>query len=532
MLYTLKKADEKSLAAIKEEMQIRQTKEIFLLFSLGSQFDHLIKQEIEKLGVFCLVADPASVTAEDVKKVNPIGIILSGGPVSVYDTPPPFDERIFNLGITVLGICLGFQLWAKHLGIGVISADKREFGTHKLTVLNPARLFLNCPSNMPVLESHGDRVVHDKLEVLAETENAPVAAGQFKHLYGVQFHPEVTETEYGSQIFKNYIFEICGAKDCFPAAKVAQQKIKDLRKQIGDKKVLLALSGGSDSSTCAYLLQQALHGKKGQVRAIYIKGIDRPEDEAHVIEYFGNQDWLELMIVDATDRFLAVLKGKTTMKEKRIAMREVYKAVLEEEAALFGATFIVQGTLYTDISESGGGYDSGATKAQIKLHHNVNLGFSITEILPLADCVKDSGRNIGREIGVPEVLLTRYPFPGPGMVVRIEGEVTRINLAIARQADEIFIEGLRKWNLYSTVWQAGATVEQSITTCTKGDDATSGVVVSIWAVWSVNGFTARRARLPDDFLDYVAQRLANEIREVGEVTYRITGKPPTTIEKG
>jgi len=521
-----------ALAQIEEEKQIRQTNEIFLLFSLGSQFDHLIKQEVEKLGVFCLVADPASVTAEDVKKVNPIGIILSGGPVSVYDTPPPFDERIFDLGIPVLGICLGFQLWAKHIDVEVVPAPKREFGTHTLSIIKPSKLFQNCPNQMPVLESHGDRIEMGNLYISGKTENAPVAAAEYKHLYGVQFHPEVTETKFGPQIFKNFCFEICGAKDRYPAAKVAEKKIETLRQQINDKKVLLALSGGSDSSTCAYLLKHALKGKKVQVRAIYIKGIDRPEDEAHVLEYFGNQDWLDLKVVDATERFLAVLKGKVSMREKRIAMREVYKAVLEEEAALFGASFIIQGTLYTDISESGGGYDSGAKKAQIKLHHNVNLGFNVTEILPLSDCVKDSGRNIGREIGVPEVLLTRHPFPGPGMVVRIEGEVTPLNLAIARKADEIYIGALRKWKFYDTVWQAGATVEQSITTCTKGDDATSGVVVSIWAVWSVNGFTARRARLSDDFLDYVAQRLGNEIREVGEVTYRITGKPPTTIEKG
>ena len=533
MLYTLKKATTEALAQIEEEKRIRQTNEIFLLFSLGSQFDHLIKQEVERLGVYCLVADPASVTVEDVQNVKPIGIILSGGPVSVYDAPPPFDSRIFDLGIPVLGICLGFQLWAKHIGVEVIPAQKREFGTHLFEQLSRSRLFKGCSEQMNVLESHGDRVeVVGKIKILGQTANAPLAAGEYKHLYGVQFHPEVTETEYGPQIFKNFLFGICGAKDRYPAAKVAQKKIEALKHQIGDKKVLLALSGGSDSSTCAYLLKHALKGKKGQVRAIYIKGIDRPEDEAHVLEYFGNQDWLDLKVVDATDRFLAVLKGKVTMREKRIAMRSIYKAVLEEEAALFGASFIVQGTLYTDISESGGGYDSGAKKAQIKLHHNVDLGFNVTEILPLSDCVKDSGRNIGREIGVPEVLLTRHPFPGPGMVVRIEGEVTLVNLAIARKADEIYIGALRKWKFYDTVWQAGATVEQSITTCTKGDDATSGVVVSIWAVWSVNGFTARRARLSEDFLDYVAQRLGNEIREVGEVTYRITGKPPTTIEKG
>ncbi|MCX6745774.1 MAG: glutamine-hydrolyzing GMP synthase [Candidatus Parcubacteria bacterium] len=532
MLYTLKKATPEALAQIEEEKRIRQTKEIFLLFSLGSQFDHLIKQEIEKLGVFCLVADPARVTVEDVQKVKPIGIILSGGPVSVYDTPPPFDERIFDLGIPVLGICLGFQLWAKHIGVKVVPAQKREFGTHLFTLFNRSMLFHGCPPQMSVLESHGDRVeANEKIKILGQTVNA-LAAAEYKHLYGVQFHPEVTETEFGPQIFKNFCFEICGAKDRYPAARFAQLKIEALRQQIGDKKVLLALSGGSDSSTCAYLLKHALQGRKGQVLAIYIKGIDRPEDEAHVLEYFGNQDWLELKVVDATEKFLAVLKGKITMREKRIAMREVYKAVLEEEAALFGASFIVQGTLYTDISESGGGYATGAQKAQIKLHHNVNLGFNVTEILPLSDCVKDSGRNIGREIGVPEVLLTRHPFPGLGMVVRIEGEVNAKNLAIARAADQIYIEELRRWKLYDTVWQAGATVEQSITTCTKGDDATSGVVICIWAVWSVNGFTARRARLSDDFLEHVAQRLSNEIREVGEVTNRLTGKPPTTIEKG
>ena len=533
MLYTLKKATPEALAQIEEEKRIRQTKEIFLLFSLGSQFDHLIKQEIEKLGVFCLVADPASVTVEDVKKVHPIGIILSGGPVSVYDAPPPFDCKIFDLGIPVLGICLGFQLWAKHIGVKVVPAQKREFGTHLFDLFARSRLFHGCPPQMSVLESHGDKVEADeKIKILGQTVNASVAAGEHKHLFGVQFHPEVTETEFGPQIFKNFCFEICRAKDRFPAAKVAQQKIESIRQQVGDKKVLLALSGGSDSSTCAYLLKHALKDKKGQVRAIYIKGIDRPEDEAHVLEYFGNQDWLELKVVDATERFLAVLKGKLTMKEKRIAMREVYKAVLEEEAALFGASFIVQGTLYTDISESGHGYATGAKKAQIKLHHNVNLGFSIIEILPLSDCVKDSGRNIGREIGVPEVLLTRHPFPGPGMVVRIEGEVTAANLVIARRADGIYIEELRKWNLYDTVWQAGAVVTQSITTCTKGDDAVSGHVIALWAVWSVNGFTARAAELPNDFWRVVSRRITNEIREVGAVVERKSDKPPATIEWG
>ncbi len=535
----MKKATDQSLAEIKEEMSVRKTNEVFLLFSLGSQFDHLIKQEIDKLGVFCLVADPASVTAEDVRKVNPIGIILSGGPVSAWLDPPPFDEKIFDLGIPILGICLGFQLWAQHFGFKVIPSDKREFGIHELNILLPQyKIIKDCKQGGKVLQSHGDKVaLHPNLSVIASTENAEVAIAQYKHCVGVQFHPEVTDTEDGPQFLVNFCFENCKAQDVYPAAEVAKQKINWLAKKIKSKNLLLALSGGSDSSTCAYLLKRAkekLGDKAGKIIALYIKGIDRPDDGAHVLEYFGNQDWLELVVVDATQNFLEALKGKITMKEKRLAMRGVYKRIIEEVARKYKCTIIVQGTLYTDISESGGGYESGAVKAVIKIHHNVNLNFldEFEEVLPLSDCVKDSGRNIGREISVPEELLTRHPFPGPGLVVRVEGEITEENLKIARKADMIFIDGLRKWGLYDKVWQAGAVVTASKTTCTKGDDAFTGIQIELWAVWSVNGFTAQGAELPWDFIKTVARRMANEIYEVGEVVWRVTGKPPTTIEKG
>lgn len=534
MLDTLRHVDQQTLEQIEEEKRVRKTHELFLLFSLGSQFDHLIKQEIEKLGVFCLVADPKTVRAADVMKVGPKGIILSGGPASVHTEPPFFDETIFDLGTPVLGICLGFQMWAGHVGVPVIPAEKREFGVHKLRLVDEAsELFEGCKSESFVLESHGDRVKSDgKLTVLARTENAEVAAARYGHLFGVQFHPEVTETVDGPCIFENFLFRICNATDRFPARAVAQQKITALRDEIGERRVLLALSGGSDSSTVAYLLKEALSGRKDQLRAVYIQGIDRPDDEEYVLKYFGNQDWLELKIVDKTELFLEALKGKTAMHEKRVAMRGVYKACLEDEAALFGASFIVQGTLYTDVSESGGGYQTGARKAQIKLHHNVNLDFSFAELTPLVDCVKDSGRNIGRSIGVPEDLLVRHPFPGPGLVVRIEGEIDLAKLTIARKLDGIYIEELRRWGLYESVWQAGAVVTQSITTCTKGDDAATGMIVSLWAVWSVNGFTAQAAELPYDFLKHVSLRMTNEIREVGAVVYRISGKPPSTIEMG
>lgn len=533
MLYTLKKATPETLRQIAEEKKVRQTTELFLLFVLGSQFDHLIKQALEKMGVFCLVADPAKVSAEDVRKINPVGIILSGGLASVHSNPPPFDKNILDLGIPVLGICLGFQLWAKHIGVAVRAADEHEYSTHTLNISSPGLLFSNVPASTSVLESHGDYIQYNpKLTVLASTENAPVAAACFKHLWGVQFHPEVTETAYGAQIFENFCFRICQAKDRYPAKNIAVQKIAELKEQIRNKKVLLALSGGSDSSVVAYQLKHAMANHPGNLRAVYIRGIDRPDDEAHVRQHFSNQSWLAVVFNDATERFLEAVRGCTSMHDKRIAMRGVYKAVLEKQVKKFGASFIAQGTLYTDVCESGGGYDTGADKAQIKPHHNVGLSFSLPELTPLADCVKDGARQIGWEIGVPEALLTRHPFPGPGLLVRIEGKVDREKLAIARQVDSIYIKELRKWKLYHTVWQAGAVVTQSIVTGTKGDDAVSGTVIRLWAVWSVNGFTARAAELPWDFLKAVSRRITNEVREVVSVDYRISDKPPATIECG
>lgn len=532
MITILKNSGGETLREIAEEKKIRKTEEVFILFALGSQFDHLIKLIFEKLGVFCIVADPKSVTAEDIKKIAPKGIVLSGGPDSAYSETLKFDNGIFDLGIPTFGICLGFQMWARHIGCEVKPAKEREFGVHEFKTLLDSELFIDCGKSFKVLQSHGDRIEPgEKLKIIGETENAPVCAGEYKHLLGVQFHPETSDTENGLKIFSNFCFKVCGAKDRFPAEDIAKKKVLEIKEKVGDGKIVIALSGGSDSTVVAGLLKAAYGGTTGKILAIYIKGIDRPDDEKAVLENFGNEKWMQLKVVDATGEFLEVLSGKKSMHEKRLAMRGVYKNILEKEIKNFGADFIAQGTLYTDISESGGGHD-GAKKAQIKLHHNTNLGFSVSELTPLDDSVKDGARDIGRSLGISEELLVKHPFPGPGLVVRIEDEVTAEKLSIARQVDSIYIEELRAWNLYHTVWQAGAVVTRSTTTCTKGDDAAVGVVVALWAVWSVNGFTAQAAELPFDFIRRVSQRITNEVRAVGAVVYRTSDKPPATIEWG
>jgi GMP synthase (glutamine-hydrolysing) len=509
-------------------MRLRKTKQFVILFSMGSQFDHLIVQKLAKLGAFAVVADPATVTADDVTKAAPAGIILSGGPVSVaYDEPPPFDDKIFDLGIPVLGVCLGFQMWAKYAGAKVSPQEKREFGVHTFVIKKDSPLFAGIAKQTQVLESHGDAINDAPFEVLGSTENAEVAAGHKDHLWGVQFHPEVTDTMDGTKMYENFL-TICGITERFPAHDVARHKIDELKKNVAGKRVLIALSGGSDSSVVAYLLRES--GAK--LKGVYIRGIDRPDDEAHVKKYFGNQGWIDIEVLDATKEFLRTLKGHASMRDKRLAMRGVYKDVLEKEIKKYQADFIAQGTLYTDVRESGHGHSTGARVAEIKIHHNVKLGFSVPELIPLEDQVKDSARGIGRDIGVPEDLLIRHPFPGPGLVVRIEGEVTAENLKIARAIDGIYIEELRKANLYNTVWQAGATLTHSMHTESKGDGAGIGTVVALWAIWSVNGFTARFAQLPYEFLDKVSRRITNEVREVAAVVYRISDKPPATIEWG
>lgn len=533
MVTTIKDSSQETINQILEEMKIRKTYELFLLFPLGSQTDHLIAQQIAKQRVFCLPVDPKSVTAEDVKKLNPKGIFLSGSPASVYDGIVSFDMGILDLGIPVLGICYGAQLIASHSGLSVVRGKYSEFGTHRYRSSGEvSNLFLDIPPSFNVVQNHGDTIIADpRITVLGGTQDM-VGAFEYKHLYGIQFHPEVSDTEYGERLFCNFIFGICGAQSLFPVREIEEEKIVELVVKINSKTVLLALSGGSDSSICAHLLHEAKKRcpKGVTIHALYIKGVDRPDDEAYVKKFFANKDWLTLTVIDGTDVILEALKGKVTSKEKRAAFREPYKAIIENEINRIGADFIVQGTLYTDISESGGGYEGEKNKAVIKQHHNVNLKFSVPEIMPLSDMVKDNARDLGRTINVPEELLTRHPFPGPGNSIRVLGEVTAEKLEMVRKGDIILLEELRATNQYYNVWQAGAVVTNSKSTCQKGDGAMSGLVMAFFCVNSVNGFTAQVSELPWPLMKRISSRMMNEIPQCGRVVYNLSDKPGATIE--
>jgi GMP synthase (glutamine-hydrolysing) len=541
MIKILQHASPEALEQIRDEMRIRRTSEVFLLFNFGSQFTHLIAQLMARLGLYCIVADPATVSADHVRLIRPKGIILSGGPGSMVDDRPAFDTGIFDLKIPVLGICLGFQLWADFMGCMVRHASKKEFNRHPLKIVDhESHLLSGVPDGSLVMESHGDAVDPGiNMVTLATTENTAVAAGESGHLYGVQFHPEIIDPRVGltsgERIFRNFCFDICGATEGFPAQSVAEERITQLAGQLANKTVLLALSGGSDSAVVLHLLLEASKRVPINIQAVYIKGLDTEENERHIVKNFGALPGLSFRVCQGTQLFLHALRGVEDMAEKRLMIRSAYVRLLQAEiaTAAMHPDFIVQGTLYTDICESGGGHDaSGVVRARIKLHHNVGLRFSIPEIMPLSDQVKDTARCIGREIGMSDDLLLRQPMSGPGLAVRISGEVTAGRLDISRCAEDILHQELVAADLYREVWQSGTYLTREMHTCSQGDDKGSGFILMWWAVYSVNGFTAQAADLSHGFRQKVCRRFENEIPEVGAVVYRDSGKPRATIEVG
>jgi GMP synthase (glutamine-hydrolysing) len=508
------------------------TEEVVVL-DYGGQYSQLIARRVRECGVFSELL-PHHVGAAEVARRAPKGVILSGGPASVYaDGAPPLETELLELGVPVLGICYGMQLLARELGGRVEGAEVGEFGRSELTVHEQGRLLAGTPSRQTCWMSHRDTVFSAPpgFEALASSTASPVAAFESlqRGVFGIQFHPEVVHTPYGQQVLTNFLQEICGCDRSWSAASVIEDQIERIRAEVGDGRAICGLSGGVDSSVAALLVHRAIGDK---LTCVFVDhGLMRKNEGAQVISAFRDHFKVPLVAVDAEDRFLERLRGVSDPERKRKLIGAEFIRVFEEEAArLDDVRFLVQGTLYSDVIESGGG--TGA--ATIKSHHNVgglpdDLEFKLVE--PLRALFKDEVRAVGAELGLPERLVWRQPFPGPGLAIRVVGgEATRERLDTLREADAILQEEIRGAGLYRELWQSFCVLPDIRTVGVQGDSRTYGNVIAIRAVTSDDAMTADWARLPYDLLERIASRMINEIRQIGRVVLDITSKPPGTIE--
>lgn len=506
--------------------------EKIIILDFGGQYNQLIARRVRECNVFSEIL-PYNTTAEKIKEKNPKGIIFTGGPASVYaENAPKCTKEIFELGIPVLGICYGMQLMTHMLGGEVEPADKREYGVTSVKINNSSKLFTGFGDSNDCLMSHTDfvNILPEGFENIGTTDQCPNAAMQNveKNFYGIQFHPEVNHTNKGTEILRNFVYNICGCTGNWKMSSFAEETIKAIKEKIGDKKALCALSGGVDSSVAAALINKAI-GKN--LTCIFVDhGLLRKNEADEVEEVFTKNFDVNFVRVDAKDRFLNKLAGVSDPEQKRKIIGEEFIRVFEEEAKKIGTVdYLVQGTIYPDVIESGVGVG-----AKIKSHHNVGglpdyVDFK--EIVePLRDLFKDEVRKVGLELGLPEFLVYRQPFPGPGLAIRVIGDITDDKLEILKDADYIFREEIANAGLDRSINQYFAVLTNIRSVGVMGDERTYDYTVVLRAVTTSDFMTAEWTKIPYEVLEKVSSRIVNEVKHVNRVVYDITGKPPATIE--
>jgi len=510
---------------------MNKVQEMIVVIDFGGQYNQLIARRIRDLGVFSELL-PYNVSMEKLRSLNPKGIVFSGGPASVYaENAPQVDPAIYDLGVPILGICYGMQLMSYQLNGKVEASDVREYGKAEIQLHNQTPFFNGLEHNQIVWMSHSDKVIElpEGFQIDASNEACPVAAisNQEKKFYGVQFHPEVRHTVNGNEMLKNFIFNICGCAGNWSMENYIEMTVEEIRAKVGDKKVLCALSGGVDSSVVAVLVHKAIGD---QLTCMFVDhGLLRKGEAESVMETFANKFHINVIKIDAQERFLKKLEGVSDPEQKRKIIGNEFIYVFEEESAkLKDMDFLAQGTLYTDIIESG-----TATAQTIKSHHNVGglpEDMKLSLIEPLNKLFKDEVRKVGEELGLPREIVWRQPFPGPGLAIRVLGEVTKEKLEIVRESDYILRDEIAKAGLDREIWQYFTVLPNIRSVGVMGDGRTYDYTVAIRAVTSVDGMTADWARIPYDVLEKISVRIVNEVPHVNRVVYDITSKPPATIE--
>jgi GMP synthase (glutamine-hydrolysing) len=510
-----------------------QTKEKIIILDFGSQYTQLIARKVREAGVYAEIF-PFNISKDKLLNLNPKGIILSGGPSSVYAEGAPHPSfDVLDLGIPVLGICYGLQLIAYNRNGKVDPAAKREFGRAELIADVTDDLFKDIIQNSTVWMSHGDSLIAppENFEIIGHSGNSPICAVRSKDrkIYGVQFHPEVHHSSEGNKILKNFVRNICGCKESWNASSFIEGQIKSIRQQVGNEKVILALSGGVDSTVAAVLLHKAI-GK--QLHCVHVDtGVMRMNESKMIIDLFKESFHIPIELIDASELFLGKLDGVSEPEKKRKIIGNTFIEIFEKSAkAHQDVKWLAQGTLYPDVIES---VSVKGPSATIKSHHNVGglpEKMNLKLIEPFRELFKDEVRVVGRELGVPEWFIERHPFPGPGLAIRILGEISKERIEILQKADELYIEEIRKAGLYNEIWQAFAVLLPVKSVGVMGDERTYENTCALRAVTSVDGMTADWYPMPYEVLAKMSNRIINEIRGINRVTYDITSKPPGTIE--